>query len=78
MYIGQLEQQMYKVKIEKFEDKTYFEPVYQGSVQIYKVKKEFWVKVLGGTLTQTYIKFSRIYTFPADDEIFLSVADADA
>ncbi|HEY3360488.1 MAG TPA: DUF2298 domain-containing protein [Methanosarcina sp.] len=41
VYIGQLERQMYDVKTNKFEDKTYFELVYQGSVQIYKVKKEF-------------------------------------
>ncbi|AKB49752.1 hypothetical protein MSBRW_0499 [Methanosarcina barkeri str. Wiesmoor] len=41
VYIGQLERQMYDIKTDKFEDKTYFEPVYQGSVRIYKVKKEF-------------------------------------
>ncbi len=41
VYIGQLERQKYDVKIEKFKDETYFELVYQGSVQIYKLKKEF-------------------------------------
>jgi len=41
VYIGQLERQMYDIKTDKFEDETYFEPVYQGSVRIYKVKKEF-------------------------------------
>ena len=45
VYIGQLERQMYDVRTDKFEDETYFEPVYQGSVQIYKIKKRimsFW------------------------------------
>ncbi|RXA16826.1 hypothetical protein EQO05_13485 [Methanosarcina sp. MSH10X1] len=41
VYIGQLERQMYYIKTDKFEDETYFEPVYQGSVRIYKVKNEF-------------------------------------
>lgn len=41
VYIGQLERQMYDIRTDKFEDKTYFELVYQDSVQIYKVKKEF-------------------------------------
>jgi len=41
VYIGQLERQMYDIKADKFEDETYFEPAYQGSVRIYKVKKEF-------------------------------------
>jgi YYY domain-containing protein len=41
VYIGQLERQMYDVKTDKFKDETYFELVYQGSVQIYKLKKEF-------------------------------------
>lgn len=41
VYIGQLERQMYDIKTDKFEDETYFEPVYRGSVRIYKVKKEF-------------------------------------
>ncbi|AKB45202.1 DUF2298 domain-containing protein [Methanosarcina vacuolata] len=41
VYIGQLERQTYDIKTDKFEDKTYFEPVYQGSVRIYKVKKGF-------------------------------------
>jgi len=41
VYIGHLERQMYDVKTDKFEDETYFELVYQGSVQIYKVKTEF-------------------------------------
>lgn len=40
VYIGQLERQMYDIKTDKFEDETYFEPVYQGSVRIYKVKKK--------------------------------------
>ncbi len=39
VYIGQLERQMYDIKTDKFQDETYFEPVYQGSVRIYKVKK---------------------------------------
>jgi YYY domain-containing protein len=41
IYIGQLERQMYNIKTDKFGDETYFELVYQGSVRIYKVKKEF-------------------------------------
>ncbi len=41
VYIGQLERQMYDIKTDKFEDETYFEPVYQSSVRIYKVKKKF-------------------------------------
>jgi len=41
VYIGQLERQMYDIRTDKFEDETYFELVYQGSVRIYKVKKEF-------------------------------------
>jgi YYY domain-containing protein len=41
IYIGQLERQMYDIETDKFGDETYFELVYQGSVQIYKVKKEF-------------------------------------
>jgi YYY domain-containing protein len=41
VYIGQLERQMYDVRTDKFEDETYFELVYQGSVRIYKVKSEF-------------------------------------
>jgi len=41
VYIGKLERQMYDVKTDKFEDETYFEPVYQGSVRIYKVKNKF-------------------------------------
>jgi YYY domain-containing protein len=41
VYIGQLERQMYNIKTDKFGDETYFELVYQGSVRIYKVKKEF-------------------------------------
>ena len=40
VYIGQLERQMYDVRTDKFEDEAYFELVYQGSVQIYKIKKE--------------------------------------
>jgi YYY domain-containing protein len=39
IYIGQLEKQLYGVRAEKFEDKTYFELVYQGPVTIYKVKR---------------------------------------
>ena len=42
VYIGKLERQMYDIKTDKFEDETYFEPVYQGSVRIYKVKNKFW------------------------------------
>jgi uncharacterized membrane protein len=41
VYIGQLEWEMYDVKTDKFKDETYFELVYQGSVQIYKLKKNF-------------------------------------
>lgn len=41
VYIGQLERQMYDIRTDKFEDETYFELVYQDSVQIYKVKREF-------------------------------------
>jgi YYY domain-containing protein len=41
VYIGQLERQMYDIRTDKFEDETYFELVYQDSVRIYKVKKEF-------------------------------------
>lgn len=41
VYIGQLERQMYNIRTDNLEDKTYFELVYQGSVRIYKVKKEF-------------------------------------
>jgi YYY domain-containing protein len=39
VYIGQLERQIYHVRLDKFENETYFEPVYQGSVTIYKLKK---------------------------------------
>ena len=39
VYIGQLERQLYGVRIDKFEDKTYFERVYLGPVTIYKVKR---------------------------------------
>jgi YYY domain-containing protein len=39
VYIGQLERQLYSLKVSKFEDKTYFELVYLGPVTIYKVKK---------------------------------------
>lgn len=38
VYIGRLERQMYYINLEKFQDETYFEPVYQGSVQIYKIR----------------------------------------
>jgi YYY domain-containing protein len=40
VYIGQLERQTYNVRIDKFQNENYFEPVYQGSVQIYKIKRE--------------------------------------
>ncbi len=40
VYIGQLERQMYDIRADKFEDETYFELVYQDSVQIYKLKKK--------------------------------------
>jgi uncharacterized membrane protein len=36
VYIGQLERKLYDVRTDKFEDKTHFKPIYQGSVQIYK------------------------------------------
>jgi YYY domain-containing protein len=39
VYIGQLERQLYSVRTDKFENKTYFELVYLGPVKIYKVKK---------------------------------------
>jgi YYY domain-containing protein len=39
VYIGNLERQLYGVKTDKFDDETYFELVYLGSVKIYKVKK---------------------------------------
>jgi YYY domain-containing protein len=39
VYMGQLERQTYNVRMEKFENKTYFEPVYKGSVTVYKLKK---------------------------------------
>lgn len=38
VYIGQLERQLYNVRTDKFNDKTYFEPAYLGPVTIYKVK----------------------------------------
>jgi len=40
VYIGKLERQMYSVKLDKFEDETYFEPVYRDAVTIYKLKKD--------------------------------------
>lgn len=40
VYIGQLERQMYDLKMDKFDEETYFELVYQDSVQIYKIKNE--------------------------------------
>jgi YYY domain-containing protein len=40
VYIGQLERQMYPRRLDKFEDKVHFEPVYQGSVRIYKIKRD--------------------------------------
>lgn len=39
VYIGQLERQMYYIRADKFRNESYFEPVYQGSVEIYKIKK---------------------------------------
>jgi uncharacterized membrane protein len=39
VYIGKLEQQTYSVKLDKFENETYFEPVYRDTVTIYKLKK---------------------------------------
>jgi len=39
VYIGRLERQMYRVNLDKFENETYFNPVYQGSVTIYKLNK---------------------------------------
>ena len=39
VYIGRLERQIYHVSQEKFENETYFEPVYKGSVTIYKLKE---------------------------------------
>lgn len=40
VYIGRLEQQTYHVRQDKFENKTYFELVYEDSVTIYKLKKD--------------------------------------
>jgi uncharacterized membrane protein len=45
VYIGQLERQMYDVKTDKFKDETYFELVYQGSVQIYKLNRTYALEV---------------------------------
>lgn len=39
VYIGSLERQIYHVSQDKFENKNYFEPVYRGSVTIYKLKE---------------------------------------
>ncbi|MDD4249956.1 MAG: hypothetical protein PHT13_12740, partial [Methanosarcina sp.] len=39
VYIGKLERQTYHVKLDKFENETYFEPVYRDTVTIYKLKK---------------------------------------
>ena len=39
VYIGQMERQMYYIRADKFRNESYFEPVYQGSVEIYKIKK---------------------------------------
>lgn len=39
VYIGNLERQMYNENLDKFENKTYFKLVYQGSVQIYERKE---------------------------------------
>jgi len=39
VYIGKLERQMYSTKLDKFENETYFEPVYRDTVTIYKLKK---------------------------------------
>lgn len=38
VYISQLEELMYHVKLNKLAEKTYYELVYQSSVQIYKIK----------------------------------------
>ncbi len=40
VYAGRLERQIYHVRPKKFENETYFEPVYEGSVTIYKLKKD--------------------------------------
>lgn len=40
VYIGGLERQIYHVKQDKFKNETYFELVYEGSVTIYKLKKD--------------------------------------
>ncbi|AKB67013.1 DUF2298 domain-containing protein [Methanosarcina mazei] len=40
VYIGTLERQVYDVNTKKFENKAYFEPVYEGSATIYKLKKK--------------------------------------
>ncbi len=50
VYIGQLERQMYDIRTDKFEDETYFELVYQGSVRIYRVKKNSEFSVFRGDL----------------------------
>ncbi|WP_410510374.1 DUF2298 domain-containing protein [Methanosarcina hadiensis] len=39
VYIGRLEKQIYPVRLEKFENKNHFEPVYEGSAIIYKLKE---------------------------------------
>ncbi|AKB20813.1 hypothetical protein MSWH1_0542 [Methanosarcina sp. WH1] len=39
VYIGKLEQQVYSINLDKFENETYFEPVYRDTVTIYKLKK---------------------------------------
>ncbi|WP_440946992.1 DUF2298 domain-containing protein [Methanosarcina sp. T3] len=39
VYIGKLERKTYSVKLDKFENETYFEPVYRDTVTIYKLKK---------------------------------------
>ena len=39
VYIGKLERQMYHINLDKFENETNFEPVFQDSVLIYKLKK---------------------------------------
>lgn len=39
VYVGRLERQIYQIRPEKFENQIYFEPVYEGSVTIYKLKK---------------------------------------
>ncbi|MCQ1534302.1 hypothetical protein FTO70_01025 [Methanosarcina sp. KYL-1] len=41
VYIGELERDRYGGRLDKFEDETYFELVYLGSVKIYRIKNDF-------------------------------------